>query len=96
MLKFLIVAVLVLIPSISYSCQYDIDCSFGSKCVKSRHQMYGVCVGGFNPGNSNDRKPARFTRDMDGTYGNTCQFNTDCGIRNKCYKSSGRLYGICM
>lgn len=39
---------------------------------------------------------ARRSQDADGTYGDTCSFDLDCGIGRKCVKESGRLYGACM
>ncbi len=37
---------------------------------------------------------ARRGRDDDGTYGDTCTFDIDCGIGRECVKSG--LYGTCM
>ena len=38
---------------------------------------------------------ARNSMDTDGTYGDTCSFNVDCGPGSSCVKN-GRLYGVCM
>ncbi len=80
----------------AYACQFDTDCSPGSVCLKSSGSIYGVCAGGISPGNSNDRTPVRNTLDINGTYGNTCQFDTDCGPGGSCAKSSSSIYGTCM
>lgn len=77
------------------ACSFDTDCNPGSICLKSGVQMYGMCVGGLSPGNSNDRAPVRDTLDLNGTAGNTCSFDTDCGPGSKCMKS-GAIYGTCM
>ena len=34
-------------------------------------------------------------RDDDGTYGDTCSFDIQCGLGSRCVKGSG-LYGTCM
>ena len=78
------------------SCQFDTDCNPGSKCVKSGYSLYGSCVGGLSPGNSNDRQPVRYYDDITGKKGNTCQFDTDCGAGGNCVKSGYSIYGTCM
>lgn len=77
------------------ACQFDTDCDPGSSCLKSSRSLYGYCVGGLNPGNQNDRQPARNILDTTGRQGNTCSFDTDCGPGGKCLKGSG-IYGTCM
>lgn len=91
----LVVCILLLISSPSFSCSFDTDCSPGSKCIKGSGSIYGVCAGGISPGNSNDRRPVRDALDPNQTVGNTCSFDTDCGPGNKCLKSSGSIYGTC-
>ena len=76
------------------ACMFDLDCAVGSKCLKSRGNMYGVCAGGMSPGNSNDQKPVYDPMDLNGTTGDTCSFDLDCGIGSKCLKSG--LYGVCV
>ncbi len=76
------------------ACSFDTDCNVGSKCVKSSGAIYGICYGGISPGNSNDRQPVKAPLDIPGTYGNTCSFDTDCGVGNRCYKQSG-IQGVC-
>lgn len=78
------------------SCQFDTDCNPGSVCLKQQGSLYGVCAGGIAPGNANDRQPVRAPLDPNGTYGNTCQFDTDCGPGAVCAKSGGSIYGTCM
>jgi hypothetical protein len=91
---FFIVAVFV--PAISLACSFDTDCSPGSKCVKANGQIYGVCVGGISPGNTNDQQPVYSPLDPNRTVGNTCSFDTDCGPGSQCVKSQTSIYGACM
>lgn len=80
----------------SLACSFDTDCEVGSKCVKASGSIYGVCKGGLFPGNKNDDEPVYAPLDLDKTYGNTCSFDTDCGVSNVCVKSAGSIYGVCM
>lgn len=92
--KFLIS--LFVLPAISYACEFDIDCDPGSKCAKPRGELLGICLGGLNPGNDNDRKPVIAPLDINGTYGNTCSFDIDCGPGSRCIKSNSSINGVCM
>lgn len=68
----------------------------GSTCLKSSGEIYGVCFGGINPGNSYDDEPVYAPLDLNNTYGDTCSFNTDCGPGSQCMKSGGNINGTCM
>jgi len=96
-LLFLVIVVAAIIAPypVAMACQFDTDCNPGSRCVKSSGSIYGVCVGGISPGNSNDRAPAYSPLDINRTYGDTCQFDTDCGPGSQCVKGGG-IYGTCM
>ena len=91
-------AILIFLCSCSsYACQFNTDCDVGSKCVKARSgSINGVCMGGMNPGNKHDRRPVYDPMDINGTTGNTCQFNVDCGPGSKCVKSRGSINGVCL
>lgn len=78
-----------------FACEFDVDCYPGSKCVKKRGSLYGVCMGGLNPGNNNDDSPAYAPSDPNRTYGNTCSYDTDCGPGSICAKGSS-IYGTCL
>lgn len=84
------------IISPALACQFDTDCDPGNKCLKMSGQIYGVCYGGISPGNSRDREPVYSPTDPSGSYGNTCQFDTDCGPGNRCAKPAGKIYGVCL
>lgn len=96
-MKIVLIASLILcIEAVAWGCSFDTDCQVGSKCEKPQGSIYGVCKGGLYPGNSNDDKPVKAFPDLDKTYGNTCSFDLDCGISNKCVKKSGSIYGVCL
>ena len=80
----------------SAACQFDTDCTPGAKCLKNSGAIYGVCIGGIQPGNNHDRNPVYDPLDPNRTVGNTCSFDTDCGPGSSCLKSSGSIYGTCM
>jgi hypothetical protein len=88
--------VLATTTSAAMACQFDTDCQVGSKCVKSRGSIYGVCAGGLFPGNSNDRVPVRDPLDVNQTVGNTCSFDIDCGPGSRCAKGLGAIDGVCV
>src|SRR6476659_3881464 len=86
---------LVLLTTRSFACEFDVDCEPGSRCLKRSGSLYGVCAGGLFPGNSNDRVPVYDPLDLDNSVGNTCSFDIDCGVSNKCLKGSG-IDGVCV
>ena len=92
-----LLCVALVLPAAALACSFDTDCNIGSTCAKALGSIYGTCVGGISPGNSNDRQPVTAPLDINRTYGNTCTFNTDCGPGGSvCVKSSGSIYGTCM
>ena len=95
-LVFTIALLFLLIPKLANACAFDLDCNIGSKCMKPSGSIYGYCVGGMNPGNSNDSQPAYNPLDISGKQGDTCSWDLECGIGNACYKSNFSLYGTCL
>jgi hypothetical protein len=85
----------IILPSTVFACSFDSDCEPGSTCAKASGSIYGVCLGGISPGNSNDREPVYAPLDINETYGDTCSFNTDCGPGSVCVKRGG-IEGVCM
>ncbi|HAT8621977.1 TPA: hypothetical protein ACGAEL_001540 [Legionella pneumophila] len=94
--KLIIITIFLSYFSFGYACSFDTDCAVGSHCLKQSGALYGACVGGLSPGNQNDQVPVRDPMDINQTYGNTCQFDVDCGPGSTCMKSSGSIYGTCM
>jgi hypothetical protein len=95
-MRTLIVASILLTSTPAIACIFDTDCGPGSKCLKG-DGPYGVCADGIAPGNSNDQTPAQEQPpDLNGTTGETCNFDPDCGLGSKCLKSSGSVSGVCM
>lgn len=90
-----LIAAFIFLPATIFACSFDTDCNPGSKCAKASGSIYGVCLGGISPGNSNDSQPAHAPLDPNNTYGNTCSFNADCGPGSECVKQSG-IEGVCM
>ena len=91
------IALFVSLASVSaFSCQFDTDCSVGSKCLKQSGKLEGICAAGMQPGNDYDKKPYRDQLDITKKVGNTCSFDTDCGVGNRCVKQSGYIKGVCM
>jgi hypothetical protein len=94
--KVVLTVLILSVATASLACQFDLDCSIGSKCLKQTGKLEGVCVTGTNPGNDNDKKPYRDPLDISKKVGDTCSFDLDCGIGNYCAKESGSLKGVCL
>ncbi len=77
------------------ACEFDTDCSPGSKCVKPAGRVNGICTGGQFPGNKYDQKPYSDPFDPNRTAGKTCSFAIECGPGNRCQMGLGTL-GVCV
>jgi hypothetical protein len=94
-MRFLIPFAIAFFASPLFACIHDTDCGIGSQCVKSKSSIYGVCMGGMNPGNRYDRQPTYDPLDATGTRGKSCSYDTECGPGLKCVMGSS-IQGTCM
>jgi len=82
------------------ACALDMDCRYGARCLKaSDFELYGICYGGFHPGNDNDTQPVHNWQDSSDKLGNTCKFDSQCwsaGTDRKCRKDDTSLTGVCL
>ncbi|MGB0864863.1 MAG: hypothetical protein ACPGSC_00045 [Granulosicoccaceae bacterium] len=76
------------------ACTLDTDCDIGSQCVKSDEGIYGACVGGLFPGNS-EKDPIHAISGGNSSYGNSCTFDIDCDTGSRCVKNGG-VFGACL
>jgi hypothetical protein len=84
------------IPATASACITFSDCQIGSRCVKRSGNLYGVCKGGMSPGNAHDKHPVYDPLDPDGTYGDTCTYDSNCGVNSKCMKRRIASTGTCV
>ncbi len=88
----LLVALLIISPSIALACNADSDCKAGSSCLKAPNTTSGTCLEGLLPqGQAVQDAPL----DPNGTNGKACSFDTDCGSGSRCVKNS-TFDGVCM
>ncbi len=92
----LTMALIVITPPTTnaFACNSSADCKYGATCSKTWVNKPGVCTGGMQPGNSNDRNPPKPEHRND-TRGKTCQTSGDCSYGGACVKSGNNIYGVC-
>ena len=90
------VILLLALPATASACMTFSDCEIGSKCVKRGGNIYGVCKGGMSPGNAHDKRPVYDPMDPDGTYGDACTSDVNCGIASRCARRHGAGEGTCV
>jgi hypothetical protein len=95
-LRLLVLTGLLLWASPTWACDFDTDCSPGSRCLKRRSEISGVCAGGLFPGNRYDHQPYEDPLDPTGTVGITCAFDTDCDPGQRCVKGRSSIEGVCL
>ena len=101
--RFVVLAVLFcLFETTGEACLFDTDCAaVGSKCIKEESSFNGICKGGLGSTNSYDNTyynedRAEFFPTLDATYTDTCSFDSDCEVDQRCMKEVGTIYGVCM
>lgn len=77
----------------AFGCESNLDCNLGSQCMKEGFALYGVCMGGWSPGNSYDAIPVH--RENGGNTGVSCQQDWDCNGGTRCLKSAFQINGVC-
>lgn len=81
---------ILFICSTTFACEIDMDCSWGTICVKQHYSKPGVCVPHETRKNNN---PDVYI--MDESRGGPCQSQSDCLIGYSCvYLYNGG--GICL
>jgi hypothetical protein len=63
--------------------------------ANDREPVYNPLDLNSGSGNTSTGDARRGNRDSDGTYGDTCSFDVDCGPGGKCAKGNG-IYGTCL
>jgi hypothetical protein len=82
----------------AFACLFDTDCfAVGSKCVREESSIEGTCKGGLGSGNSDySQERPEFFPNLDASSSDTCSFDTDCEVDQRCIKKIGTRYGVCM
>ncbi len=80
------------VSEVASSCSYDADCGSGSLCVIPSGALIGACVSNLFPDDGSGMSGAPGSN---GSSGDTCYFNSDCGGDAICSKGTG-VYGICI
>src|SRR5579871_1502602 len=83
----------IALPAPASACVSFGDCAIGSKCIKRSGNLYGVCKGGPTPGNAHDKHPVYDPLDPDGTFGDACTFDSNCGVASRCARRRGASVG---
>ncbi|GIX33067.1 MAG: hypothetical protein KatS3mg125_1023 [Lysobacterales bacterium] len=84
------------LPSLASACIFDTDCEIGSRCLKPRGALHGVCAGGLEPGRPAWSEVEPDPLELDPGHGVGCRFDTDCGPGLRCAKEPASARGVCM
>ena len=82
--------------SVPLTCMNDHECEENQRCIKTNGSFLGVCKEGQWPEKVKNKRSTFAPLDVDGTDGDACRIDKDCGFVNKCVKETDSAFGICL